>query len=340
MDSIVLFETMVLDPELPGLRCLRVSSAPYDHPSAPGAYEERLLEASWLERNLFRHALPFGRLGGARGWMILGNLDGRLDWLAAALVDGRPARLLAGAAGTVYDSFVPLFTGVVEQVLVGRDEVTLVLCDRLALLDDAPLDAEVGTVGEVWRSTAGAAGPLADDHCVWPVRLEAAGPVLRLQALADAAAAWIGSDTAGRSRLLLLLPPETASPTAVLHTALEPLYTSRKEFGPPVHQVTVRGPGGTGLWTDPTLARRFPLATRLTLETGLCRAEHADALASRLGALFGRPRRRWRASLALAPAEAAALDLGAVVAVGEARLLVTGLAVAPVSRRLEATLWG
>ncbi|GEM_PF-5610871 len=166
---------------------LRISSAPYAHPTAPGIYEERLLDTSWLERRLG------ASLGWGRGRMVLGNLDGHLDWLASAEIEGQAVRLSVGE--DVHGGFVPVFTGRVEQALIGRDEVTLVLCDSLDAVEADPM--------------------------------------------------------------------------------LEPV-------------------GG----------------------------------------------QRWRASLTLTPAVAAVLDLGTVVAVGETRLLVTGLRLEPVSQRLEVTLWG
>jgi hypothetical protein len=165
--------------------------------------------------------------------------------------------------------------------------------------------------------------------------MAAATPAARLQHLAEAAGAWIGCDATGLCRLRPLLPPETVAPTQTLAPVLEPLLSGGDVLGLPIHSVAV----GAAVWADPAVKRRNPLARRLTLDTVLGRADQAAALAARRGALFGPARRRWRASLALT-AETAKLDLGAVVAVGERRLLVTGLHTAPLSRRLEATLWG
>ncbi len=221
---------MILLEVVTGASPLRISSAPYAHPTAPGTYEERLLDTSWLERRLFAPAR------GTLGRMVLGNLDGRLDWLAWAELDRRMVRLLVGEAD--YGGFVPAFSGLVEQAVVGRDEVTLVLGERRQ-----PFDGE----------------PMRD-------RLAASG------------GAWTGCDASGPCRLRPLPPPDV-----VLEAVPEPV-------------------GGS-----PAIPP------------------------------FGR--RRWRASLELTRA-LAALDVGMVVAVGDARLLVTGLRLAPVHQRLAVALWG
>lgn len=127
---------MILLEVFTGASTLRVSSAPYAHPTAPGLYEERLLDTSWLELPLF-HAAPARPLGRGRGCMVLGNLDGHLDWLAMAGIEGRAVRLLVGMPAADYASFAAVFTGLVAQAVVGRDEVALVLCDRLEAPDKA-----------------------------------------------------------------------------------------------------------------------------------------------------------------------------------------------------------
>lgn len=337
MDPVVFLEIDTFDPELPGPRTLWVSGAPVTPRSPAVLCEERLLDASWLDRRLFAGDVPFGPLGGTRGRMVLGNLDGRLDWLAEAWAAGRPARLTLGDAAAGQGT-VPLFTGVVEQALIGRDEVTLLLSDPLAVLDDTPLAAAAGPLDRLWRDCLGEAVPAAEDDgplpVAWPVALPAApAAAARLHHLAAAAGAWVGCDAAGRCRLLPLAPPEQTAPALAIPPLLEPL-----PGGPDCHRVEVGWQGGDAVWSEPDLRRRNPLARRLRLDTGLTREDCAGALAERLGALFGRPRRRWRATLPLRPDLVP--DLGMVVAAGRQRLLVTGLGISPVSRRLEVTLWG
>lgn len=290
---------MILLEVFVGDSVLRFSAAPYAHSTAPGEYRERLLDISWLERSLFGGAAPFGPLGRGRGRMALSNLDGHLDWLASAPVDGQTARLLFGEADSDYGCFVPVFTGLVEQTLIGDDRITLVLCDPLEARDDlAAIEHEAASAG-----------------------------------------AWIGFDAQGRYRLRGLRAPETMAPEMVVDAEPEPLYTSRAAMGQPVHRVEVRGLNTLGLWSDPAVKARYPLAGILRVNTSLSQADAADSLARRLGRMFGQPRRRWRTSQRMTPA-LAALDLGMVVAVGGARRLVTGLALAPISCRLEVTLWG
>lgn len=307
---------------------LRVASAGWD------GYEARLLDSSWLQRTLFRHAAPFGPPGSERAWMVIGNLDGRLDWLAEASVDGLAARVhLADPAGRQPE---PVFSGLVEQTLVGSDAVTLVLCERQALLEDGLAAAAAGSIAGLARDL-GVAMP-AEPEAGWLVRCPPASPRARLEALAASAGAWAGSDAGGDAWLRPLLPPEAVPPALDLDSALEPLPAEPSARAFPLHQVEILGAGGRGLWTCPAVRHRNPLARRLTLETMLVSDAQAGALAERLGGLFGPPRRRWRAELP--PAMAAALDLGMTVSVRGRRLMVTGLELSLVSRRLVATLWG
>lgn len=331
MDSVVYLEIETLDPTSSGPRTYMVAGAPM-HPFPPGGCEERLLDTSWLERSLFADARLLGPLGGTRGRMVLGNLDGRLDWLAEAWTAGRPARLSLGgtAAG---QGGVPLFTGVVEQALVGRDEVTLMLGDRLALLDNMPLVATAGTVEQLWRDCLGDTVPADGESCGWLVEVPAALPPERLQSLAEAAGAWIGCDASGRCRLLPLTPPEQTAPALVIPAWLEPLPAASG-----YHRIDVGWQGGEVAWSDPDLRRRNPLARRWRLNTGLRHEPAAAALAERLGALFGRQRQRWRTVLPLR--RDLLPELGMVVNAGDKRLMVTDLGLSPVSRRLEVTLWG
>lgn len=131
-----LFETPAGVPGSPTLRWLRVASAPgYNHPSAPGYFQPRLLEAMNMKRTLVAPRRTFGTSEIDVGEVTLDNVDGIFDeWFDFGY--GHPgSRVLLGTPDTPYDQLVVVQNGKVEQPSGSRDKLNFRFRDRSLELD-------------------------------------------------------------------------------------------------------------------------------------------------------------------------------------------------------------
>lgn len=137
MATIYLAEITVYDPALGHTSVMRyASNAGYNHPSAPGFYEGRMLQPMHFSRSMFAEGKTSGASQLGTGEMILANNDGGLDGWRDLGVDGQSFRLLAGDDQAAYGTFVLVFAGTMDQPLfqTNGSELSLVLRDKLSLL--------------------------------------------------------------------------------------------------------------------------------------------------------------------------------------------------------------
>jgi len=115
---------------------LRYSSGSgYNHPSAPGYYEPRLVQPANFRRSIFGS----GRTGGSStvgfGELVLANADAGLDSILSWGFDGRSVTLLIGDDAADYSTFITVLRGTAEQAVFDWDRVTFRLRDRQELFD-------------------------------------------------------------------------------------------------------------------------------------------------------------------------------------------------------------
>jgi hypothetical protein len=131
---------------------VRVATAGYNHPSAPGYFSGRLASTITFRRDLWAQ----GTLSGVvdTGWGDAEILDGdhQYRWLLDAAVSGRPFTVWIGEGGADWSTFTILFKGVTAGVAGDLDAVTVKLRDRMEALDsyfvsDLYGGANVGGVG-------------------------------------------------------------------------------------------------------------------------------------------------------------------------------------------------
>ncbi len=143
--TLLLAEIPVRRPGAAADEVLRLGSADYNHPSAPGFYRGALMRdgdsalVPLHRRTAMSNGESFGSARVAVASLPIAN-TGWLDWLIAdgVALEGRPgARLLLGQGPEApYSAFVPVLTGQVAEVAASRENLTLTLRDPMALLDD------------------------------------------------------------------------------------------------------------------------------------------------------------------------------------------------------------
>lgn len=128
-------ELTVYDADLADVRTLYVSthgftSTPTDTPAST-VFDGRLLQPALLQRDLFAGGRTAGASTLTAGDLRLANPDGGLDgWLDYAF-DGRPITIRVGPPGAAYPAgYTLVLTGIMEQVEVSSDAVTVRLRDR------------------------------------------------------------------------------------------------------------------------------------------------------------------------------------------------------------------
>ncbi len=131
MTKIYLFETAVAIDAAGTMETIRWASGEgYNHPSAPGPYDRRLLQSASYRRDIF----GAGRIGGGSdiggGGVEVRNDDGALDALIDAGWAGQPFRVLVGDDRAPYAAFVPLLSGIAEQPTPTRTQLAIRLRDR------------------------------------------------------------------------------------------------------------------------------------------------------------------------------------------------------------------
>lgn len=145
MQRVFLVEIGAYDPVGAALVTLRFTSGlGYNHPSAPGFYEPRLVEPGQISRSMFGSGTTTGPAELGFGEIRLANIDGGLDQFRDYGFDGRVVRVLAGDEAGDYGSFATVFTGTTGKVQLTESYLQIVLRDRLAELDKPLLTETYG----------------------------------------------------------------------------------------------------------------------------------------------------------------------------------------------------
>jgi hypothetical protein len=126
-----LIEISAYDTTAAALTTLRFSSQPYLHPSAPGAYDNRIRDLPTFRRDIFGKNTTGGAGAVSQGDLTIANPDGELDNLRDFGLAGQACTILLGEDEEPYASFVPFIVGRVEQALFDLNEVRVKLKDRL-----------------------------------------------------------------------------------------------------------------------------------------------------------------------------------------------------------------
>jgi hypothetical protein len=118
---------------------LRYSSQPYttkpsDTP-ANSYYEERIVNPASISRSLYSNGTTSGASRVNYGTVELTNVDGGLDYIFPYSFDGRSLVIKIGNAGDNYSAFTTILNGTMEQVEFTFSKVTILVRDKLAIVD-------------------------------------------------------------------------------------------------------------------------------------------------------------------------------------------------------------
>lgn len=118
---------------------LRYSSQPYttkatDTP-ANTYYDERVINPATISRSLYSNGTTSGASRVSYGAVELANIDGGLDSILGYSFDGRALVIKIGNAGDDYSAFTTILSGTMEQVEFTFSRVTVLVRDKLAVLD-------------------------------------------------------------------------------------------------------------------------------------------------------------------------------------------------------------
>ena len=118
---------------------LRYSSQPYTtKPSDTPAntyYEERIINPASISRSLYSNGTTSGASRVNYGTVELTNVDGGLDYIFPYSFDGRSLVIKIGTAGDNYSAFTTILNGTMEQVEFTFSKVTILVRDKLAIVD-------------------------------------------------------------------------------------------------------------------------------------------------------------------------------------------------------------
>jgi len=128
--TIILCNINVKDPGA-GISTLRFGSIGYNDPSAPGYYEDRILQLPTFQREISFGAALSGESSVKTDSLKLDNSDGSLDYLRDWGLAGQQAQFLIGDNGDVYTDFEILFTARLEQVLFDINTIEFQFHDRM-----------------------------------------------------------------------------------------------------------------------------------------------------------------------------------------------------------------
>lgn len=112
------------------------SGTGYNHPSAPGYYEPRLLNPLSLRRTLFASGTTSGVVGVGTGAIDLVNVDGGLDALIGYGFDGGRLTVRLVAPHQPYDQSIILAVLTMEQPEITWSRISLRVRDRLQELEN------------------------------------------------------------------------------------------------------------------------------------------------------------------------------------------------------------
>lgn len=135
MSLIILANINARDTATSTVVTLRFGEIGYNHPSAPGFFEDHILRLP-----SFRREISFGAsLGGATSdrfdSLRIDNSNGDLDYLRDWGLAGQRVEFLIGDSSAAYSSFVSLFVGRIDQALFDMTTLELAFRDRREDLD-------------------------------------------------------------------------------------------------------------------------------------------------------------------------------------------------------------
>ncbi len=141
----------------------RFSSGPgYNHPTAPGYYEPRILQPANLRRDLFAAGTAGGRSQVGAGELVLANSDGALDSLLSQGLDGRDLQIKLVAHEGAYASALTVLRGTMEQAEGSLADLRLRIRDRQQELEIPLSLARYGGTNESGQGVDG--GPELKDR--------------------------------------------------------------------------------------------------------------------------------------------------------------------------------
>lgn len=154
-----------LDPATGSIRTCRFSEQGYRAETAAGSYyyAPHVAQALDVERNMYRPEAIGGESFPAFGRIVLINQNGELNYFRNLVFDGYRYEVFMGGVGFKIASrpqYVVVFSGIMERLVPGTDEMVIEVKDDQALLE-APVAAEVyeGTgnaaLDVIWTMTSG-----------------------------------------------------------------------------------------------------------------------------------------------------------------------------------------
>jgi len=118
---------------------LRYCSQPYTtKPSDTPAniyYDDRIVNPASISRTLYSNGTTSGASRVNYGAVELTNVDGGLDYILPYSFDGRSLVIKIGNAGDAYSTFTTILSGTMEQVEFTFSKVTILVRDKLAIVD-------------------------------------------------------------------------------------------------------------------------------------------------------------------------------------------------------------
>ena len=110
------------------------TTEPSDTPSN-AYYDARVVNPASISRNMFSNGTTSGASRVGYGTVELSNVDGGLDYLLPYSFDGRSLVIKIGANGAALSTFTTVLNGTMEQVEFTFAKATILVRDKLAILD-------------------------------------------------------------------------------------------------------------------------------------------------------------------------------------------------------------
>jgi hypothetical protein len=110
------------------------TTEPSDTP-ANTYYDARIVNPASISRNMFSNGTTSGASRVGYGAVELSNVDGGLDYLLPYSFDGRSLVVKIGVQGAAFSTFTTILNGTMEQVEFTFAKATILVRDKLAILD-------------------------------------------------------------------------------------------------------------------------------------------------------------------------------------------------------------
>lgn len=112
----------------------RYTTKPADTP-ANTFYDDRIINPATISRALYSNGTTSGASRVNYGAVELSNVDGGLDYILLYSFDGRSLVIKIGNDGDAYSAFTTILSGTMEQVEFTFSKVTILVRDKLAIVD-------------------------------------------------------------------------------------------------------------------------------------------------------------------------------------------------------------